>query len=129
MKTPNRPSILILGIIVIAIAAGFARKVNAATDPCEEDRAKFCPTYAADDPRRLYCLKGIETQIKPSCKASLKNVPGTSGEFVEECVADYRKHCSDVEPGQGRILKCLKVNSKNLEFECRKKVSLFPEPR
>ena len=95
-------------------------------DVCEEDRQKFCNGYSADNPMRLYCLKRNETQIKPSCKSTLRTVPGSEVEFYDTCVEEVEKFCADVRPGKGRILKCLKANSKDLEFECRKMVSAFP---
>lgn len=102
---------------------------QAQSDACEADRAKYCPMFRADDPRRLYCLKGVESQIKPSCKSTLRSIPGTEEEFIDECTEDYEKLCSSVAQGKGRVLKCLKENSKKLSFECRKKVSVFPDPR
>jgi hypothetical protein len=107
----------------------FVPQVFSQSDPCETDREKFCPMYRADDPRRLYCLKSVSSQLKPSCKATLRNVVGSEEDFIDECTDDYKKFCSEVPAGKGRILKCLKSNSKKLEFECRKKVGIFPEPR
>ena len=101
-------------------------KVYAASDPCEKDSAKFCSINRPDDPARLYCLKTIESQLSGPCKAYLKNITGTSQEFIEECAPDYHKFCGQVRPGQGRILECLRSHSKELDFECRKKVNMMP---
>lgn len=34
------------------------------------------------------------------------------------CTADEKRFCSQVKPGQGRILECLKSHRKQLEKEC-----------
>ena len=124
----NGRTLLLLSCFALFVTSGVARPVYA-QDPCEADRAKYCPGFRADDPRRLYCLKSIQSQVKPSCKSSLQNVPGTESEFIDECSDDYHKLCADVQQGKGRILKCLQANSKKLNFECRKKVSAFPIPK
>jgi hypothetical protein len=129
MKKFNLPILALFVFGSLVMVLGFTRLAIAQSDPCEPDREKFCPMYRADDPRRLYCLKGVSSQLKPSCKATLRNVVGSEEEFIDECTEDYKKFCSEVSPGKGRILKCLKSNSKKLEFECRKKVGIFPEPR
>lgn len=95
-------------------------------DPCEPDRAKYCWGNAPDDPRRLYCLKSVESQISSPCRASLKNIKGTAYDFIEECTEDYQKFCREVPQGKGRILECLRSNSKKLDFECRKQVNMLP---
>lgn len=34
------------------------------------------------------------------------------------CKTDYEKFCKDVQPGQGRIINCLKANEAKLSPEC-----------
>lgn len=36
------------------------------------------------------------------------------------CKADVEKFCAEVEPGEGRIVKCLKENEAKLSEECKK---------
>jgi hypothetical protein len=114
-------------IIILALFNVFSRLSYAQVDPCEKDRAKFCAQYGAKDPLRLYCLKSIESQITPACKASLRNIKGTDTDFIEECTPDYHKFCTATPKGQGRVLECLRGHSKELDFECRKKVNMLPK--
>lgn len=127
-----RSSLTSLTLVLVALSltiGGFAPIAAAQQDPCEADRQKYCPTYRADDPRRLYCLKSIESQIKPACKGSLRDVTGTEEDFIDQCTEDYDKFCKEVPVGKGRILKCLKSHTRELSFECRKKVGVFPNPK
>ncbi len=41
----------------------------------------------------------------------------------QACAADYRSLCSDVQPGGGRILACLKQNAAKLSPPCQKVVA------
>ncbi len=35
------------------------------------------------------------------------------------CKADIEKYCKDVEPGEGRIVKCMKDNESKFSAECK----------
>lgn len=98
----------------------------AAKDPCEAEGAKYCSAYQGKDPRKYYCLQQIADTLSNGCNASLKKLSGTQSDFIEICTADYNKFCKDEVPGAGNIVKCLKRNSKKLDFDCRKKVSEVP---
>jgi hypothetical protein len=37
------------------------------------------------------------------------------------CAEDVAKYCKDVQPGEGRIIKCLKEHDKDLSPACREK--------
>ncbi len=118
--------VLALTAISIQFSVSALLPATAVADVCEEDRAKFCSGYSADNPMRLYCLKRNETQIKPSCKSTLRMVPGTEVEFYDTSIEEVEKFCPNIRPGKGRILKCLKGQGKNLTFECNKMVSSMP---
>lgn len=97
-----------------------------ADDPCERDRAKFCALSHPDDPARLYCLKSVEVQLSGGCKSYIRNIKGTTQDFIDECEADYHRLCTQTPAGKGRILECLRSHSKELDFECRKRVNDMP---
>jgi hypothetical protein len=44
-------------------------------------------------------------------------------EAKEACHDDVMKFCKDVQPGGGRILKCLKEHENELSPECQSKMS------
>jgi Cysteine rich repeat len=41
----------------------------------------------------------------------------------QACAADYHTYCSDVRPGGGRILACLKQNADKLSQGCQQALS------
>ena len=38
----------------------------------------------------------------------------------DACAADVRKFCADVEPGRGRIVRCLRESEGSLSDSCKK---------
>ena len=113
---------LVLTLFCFTTSKSFATQ----PDPCEKDRMKFCGQYGENDPQRLYCLKTIEPQLSGGCKGYLKNIKGTTSDFIEECSEDFYKFCEQTRMGQGRILECLRSHSRELDFECRKQVNMLP---
>lgn len=43
----------------------------------------------------------------------------SKGEMREACGDDYKRHCSDVQRGGGRILQCLQSHLNELSPACR----------
>ena len=127
--TRSGMKIILKTVAILSLIAFSVQSVNAGQDPCEADSKKYCPGYSEKDPMRLFCLKGISSQISSPCKATLRDVDLNAGESIEACSDDAAKLCGNVPPGNSRILKCLKANTKRLEFECRKKVVMFPDPK
>jgi hypothetical protein len=44
---------------------------------------------------------------------------GNPANFMEACAADAKQLCPDTEPGQGRILRCLRANEDKLSAPCK----------
>ena len=96
--------------------------VNADSGACDKDASKYCPVFKGSDPRKYYCLKQVETQLSPGCKEEVGKYDGSQNEYIQDCVADFHKFCSTIVPGEGRLKKCLKEHSKELTFECKKRL-------
>lgn len=90
--------------------------------PCADDVAKFCKDVKPGGGRLVQCLKEHESELSPTCKASHDQAKAMAKEAHEACADDVQKLCKDVQPGGGRVLKCLKDNSKSLSPECRGKL-------
>jgi hypothetical protein len=43
----------------------------------------------------------------------------TPRQAIAACEADLAKYCAAVQPGQGRVAKCLKDNKENLSAACK----------
>jgi hypothetical protein len=86
--------------------------------PCAEDVAKFCKDVQPGGGRLAQCLKEHEKELSAACKQHIATAKRRLRETARACHDDVLKFCPDVEPGQGRILQCLKhpasCNGRNL---------------
>lgn len=44
---------------------------------------------------------------------------GEAGDARSACKADYKRYCSNVQLGGGRVMKCLKENEASLSQPCK----------
>jgi hypothetical protein len=119
---------LAVGILGMVLLAG--TPVNAqAKNPCANDTAKFCKDVKPGGGRLARCLKQHEGQLSPECKAYCEKAKIRAKEAHEACADDVQKLCANVKPGEGRIVKCLKDNSKSVSPECRDKLTAEKKPK
>lgn len=50
--------------------------------------------------------------------AQAKAQEGEMGDLRTYCKADIERLCAGIEPGGGRIIKCLKANKKSMSVGC-----------
>jgi hypothetical protein len=90
---------------------------------CEGDRDKFCTGVQPGDWRILKCLQAHEQGLSDACRKSLEAARARgqvqAGGGLLPCEGDRDKFCMGVQPGEWRILKCLKEHEPNLSSGCR----------
>ncbi|TNF88354.1 MAG: cysteine rich repeat-containing protein [Gammaproteobacteria bacterium] len=99
--------------------------INASVKGCGEDIKQHCPGLGNNSGKVFMCLSAYEAQLTPQCKqgiveAMLAMKTGIAAiEYsVSACEADADKHCLDVQPGEGRLLKCIKANEADVSAQC-----------
>jgi hypothetical protein len=99
--------------------------INASVKGCGEDVKQHCPGLGKNSGKIFMCLSAYEAHLTPQCKQGVLearlaiNTGIAAVEYsVSACEADADKHCLDVQPGQGRLLKCLKVNESQVSQQC-----------
>lgn len=92
---------------------------------CEQDAKKYCSTVTPGEGRVLTCMQAHEDKISNECRYSINRASYLISELAlavgyiaTQCVADVQKLCSDIEPGEGRIISCLAQNESNLDTGC-----------
>lgn len=111
-------AVVILGMVLVNGAPANAQTKN----PCADDVAKYCKDVTPGGGRLVRCLKQHESELSSECKASQETARVRAKEAHEACADDVQKLCKDVKPGEGRVIRCLKDNSKSLSPECREKL-------
>ena len=114
-----------MGIIAFAfvlLCAGAAGRVYAAGEetPCAEEMAKYCKEVKPGGGRILNCLDEHQKELSDLCRKKLAGSRKRLMEAQQACTGDMEKFCKDVQPGGGRILRCLRGHTQELSSACRK---------
>jgi hypothetical protein len=104
------------------LCAGAVDMVYAAEGelPCAEEIAKHCKEVKPGGGRILNCLDEHQKELSDSCRKKLEESKKKLMEAQQACTGDMEKFCKDVQPGEGRILRCLREHTHELSSACRK---------
>ena len=89
---------------------------------CADDIDKFCKGIRPGGGRLLNCLKSHETDLTESCRGKISELQGIVKSAEEACSGDISQFCREIQPGEGRILKCLREHDKELSTACSAKL-------
>jgi hypothetical protein len=99
--------------------------INASVRGCGEDVKQFWPGIGKNSKKVFMCLGAYETHLTPQCRQGILEASlaiRTSAAAIEysisACEADADKHCLEVQPGEGRLLRCLKANQAEVSNQC-----------
>lgn len=92
--------------------------------PCSDDLEKFCKDVLPGGGRIIECMENHENELSAACKVKFQDVMKRINEAKEACAQDIESICKDVQPGGGRIAKCLKENKEKISPECREKLEI-----
>jgi len=107
--------------------AGGAITLSVEVKTCDADTKKLCPGLPVNSQKSFMCLMAYEDKISKECKLgiaeaamALENGMMAIDYSIKSCEADADKHCLNIEPGEGRIVSCLKKNESKLDKKCTK---------
>ena len=86
--------------------------------PCAEDIANFCKDVRPGGGRIITCLRKHEVELSSLCKDKLQETQKRLDEAKRACTNDIEKFCKGVEPGEGRIARCLEKHVPELSPAC-----------
>ncbi|HWQ37878.1 MAG TPA: cysteine rich repeat-containing protein [Burkholderiales bacterium] len=119
MKTLTTTLALLTGVLLSTAAAAEEREHGA----CRADVQKFCKDIRPGRGAIARCLSRHESELSPACRDRMAERRQRAEEFAEACKADAQTHCQQVQPGDGRVLRCLAANKERLSPGCREKVA------
>jgi hypothetical protein len=88
-------------------------------DKCTSDVKEFCSNITPGKGRVLFCLKSHDDKISQTCKDQIHEIMKEWKEFHQACKADLQSFCKTVQPGEGRMMACLKQHQAELSTECK----------
>jgi len=93
---------------------------------CKTELDKYCSDVTPGQGRMLACLYAREDKLSGACEyalydaaAQLERAVNALVYVANECDDDINKFCSDVQPGEGRIVKCLDKHEKDVSARCK----------
>jgi hypothetical protein len=109
---------LTLGILFLVLYSGNALAAGGA-NPCTDDAAKFCKDVKPGGAGLTKCLREHENELSQACKTYVTEGRKKAKAGHDACKADIDNFCKEVEPGGGRVIKCLRQHETELSAECK----------
>jgi hypothetical protein len=92
---------------------------------CDADAKKYCPGLPSNSQKAFMCMMAYEDKLSTTCKLgiaeaamSMKMGMIAIDYSIRACEADADKHCLKVQPGEGRLVSCLKKNEAKVSKDC-----------
>ena len=99
--------------------------ITSSVSGCDEDIKQHCDGLGGNADKVFMCLAAYEEHLSDGCKQgileaalSIKMGAAALDYSISACEADADKHCLDVQPGEGRIVRCIRANESAVSKEC-----------
>jgi hypothetical protein len=87
--------------------------------PCRADVEQFCAAVEPGGGRVASCLSQHELELSPECVTQIQEMRKRRLAAHEACDDDVDRFCQGIDPGERRIVTCLKEHMRDLSKECR----------
>jgi hypothetical protein len=87
--------------------------------PCRADVQRLCPNVKPGFGGFRDCLAEHASELSPACQERLSRIQAKMAAWRAACQDDVQKLCSDVTPGRGTIIKCLRQHRDELSQSCQ----------
>jgi hypothetical protein len=119
-------SLVLLFMSVASIASGPEEKVpDNLINRCEKDVKRLCTDTGDTTLSLMMCLLAKEDDLSPACREDMLEAaasaiagPEVLDYSISACEKDVGKYCSDVPPGEGRVLGCIRANESTVSEKC-----------
>ena len=117
-------------ISVVLVFSGVVSAQQALVDSvvkgCDKELKTYCKDVTPGEGRGLACLYAHNDKLSPQCEYALYDAAVQLERAVNalayasnECREDLAKYCSDIKPGQGRLLQCIDKNDAQVSKRCK----------
>jgi hypothetical protein len=121
-------------LLMATVSLGwFAGLPALAQDPCAADVQRLCPDVEVGSSRVAVCLRANTEKLTASCRERLDANALKGRRMIEAfgraCSKDVQEFCPGVEPGEGRVLRCLEQRQLELSASCQTQLILYARAR
>jgi hypothetical protein len=92
---------------------------------CADEIEKFCKDVKPGGGRIIECLKAHEAELCAACRGKIGELQGFIKDCEHACSGDIAQFCKEIQPGGGRIIKCLREHEKQLSPSCSAKLEMI----
>jgi hypothetical protein len=103
--------------------------VELVADGCKKEINTYCKQVTPGEGRVLACLYAYQDKLSGRCEyalydaaAQLERVVTALTYLANECREDLKKHCSDVKPGEGRLINCIEKKMEKVGSRCKQAI-------
>lgn len=118
--------LMVLGSITYAEEKGLVQIV---ADGCKQDIETYCKGVKPGEGRILACLYAYQDKLSSRCEyalydaaAQLERAVAALTYLANECKEDLKAFCSDVKPGEGRLINCIDKNMPKVSNRCKQAI-------
>ena len=118
--------VVLFGGLVLAEEMG---PVEIVADGCSKEIATYCKGVTPGEGRVLACLFAYEDKLSSRCEyalydaaAQLERAIAALTFLANECKDDLKTYCSNIKPGEGRLINCIDKNLEKVSSRCKQAI-------
>ncbi len=103
--------------------------VEIVADGCSKEIATYCKGVTPGEGRVLACLFAYEDKLSNRCEyalydaaAQLERAIAALTFLANECKDDLKTYCSNIKPGEGRLINCIDKNMEKVSTRCKQAI-------
>jgi hypothetical protein len=119
---------VVLGLVLVFSGVVSAQQslVDTVAKGCDKEIKTYCKEVAPGGGRVVACLYAYEDKLSAQCEyalydaaAQLERAINALAYAANECRDDLAKFCSDIKPGEGRLIQCIDKNETKVSARCK----------
>ena len=121
--------LMVVGCVMVLGRVAFAQQrgpVETVLDGCSKEFESYCKNVTPGEGRLLACLYAYSDKLSNRCEFALYDAASQLQRaltaltyLANECRDDLKKYCSDVQPGEGRLVDCIAKKADVLSDRCK----------
>ncbi len=120
--------VVIVGMVLLFNGGAMAQQslVDSVLKGCDKELKTYCKDVTPGEGRVLACLYAHSDKLSGQCEYALYDAAAqleralTALTYVaNECRDDLEKFCSNIKPGEGRLLQCIDKNNAKVSNRCK----------
>jgi hypothetical protein len=115
--------VVFLGGIAVAQQKG---PIETVLDGCGKEFESYCKNVTPGEGRLLACLYAYSDKLSTRCEYALYDAASQLARaltaltyLANECRDDLKTYCSNVQPGEGRLLECIAKKKDVISDRCK----------